>query len=345
MTDPEKTYASLYVDNVYNDLPGVEKGQVKYIRIAQMMFWIRRAGEPGAQWHPLSNASECFGYGTGGPVRVVGIVPVNPDGSAYFKAPADIDLYFQALDANYMSLQRMRTHVEFKPGEVRGCIGCHETRSDVVPPKAIGKALATRPADPVPPPWGTNAVINFEKHIQPIFEAKCVKCHGADKPKAGLDLTARRDQYGFMQSYRSVFGLKPTDPTPRVVWGADGGVPRNKRSRQRSVDHPWWNQMFEGVLVRGGTDGLVTEVKQFGAHQCPLTLKLHKDPKHRKLLTDEEMRALACWVDVQVPYFDTYMQKRRGKLTRVKVVPPDPWSHDRQHKILDPEPATAQGDR
>jgi hypothetical protein len=330
MRDESVNHATCYVDNVYNDLPGIEAGQVKYIRICQQMFWIRRAGRPGLQWHPLSNASECFGYGgTGGPVRVVGTVPVEKDGSAKFQVPSGIDLYFQALDENYMSLQRMRTHVEFAPGENRGCIGCHETRSDVVPVRRKGLAMAKDAVRPTPPPWGDTTLINYEKMIQPIFEAKCVKCHGPEDPKAGLDLSAKKDKYGFMQSYRSLFGLKASDETPRVFWDAEGNA---HRPRKRSHDHPWWDKMFQDVIVRGGTNGRVTEPKQFGAHKCPLTLKFVTDAKHRKLLTEKEMQLLSCWVDVQVPYFDTYMQsKGRRGLVRVKVTPHPPFGDSREH--------------
>ena len=35
-----------------------------------------------------------------------------------------------------MEIRRMRSHVEFKPGEIRGCVGCHETKQHV--PRAGG---------------------------------------------------------------------------------------------------------------------------------------------------------------------------------------------------------------
>ena len=59
---------------------------------------------------------------------LVGIVPVYEDGSAFFTVPADRNIYFQALDEAFMEIQRMRTFVNFEPGEQRSCIGCHEHR-------------------------------------------------------------------------------------------------------------------------------------------------------------------------------------------------------------------------
>lgn len=40
------------------------------------------------------------------------------------------------------------------------------------------------------PPAATKANVTFEADIKPIFETSCVKCHGAEKPKAGLRLTS-----------------------------------------------------------------------------------------------------------------------------------------------------------
>ncbi len=35
------------------------------------------------------------------------------------------------------------------------------------------------------------AEVDFVKNIQPIFEAKCLKCHGAERPRAGLSMHTR----------------------------------------------------------------------------------------------------------------------------------------------------------
>ena len=38
------------------------------------------------------------------------------------------------------------------------------------------------------PPAATNAGVTFANDIAPIFKASCVRCHGAQRPKAGLRL-------------------------------------------------------------------------------------------------------------------------------------------------------------
>jgi len=40
------------------------------------------------------------------------------------------------------------------------------------------------------PPASTKSGVTYTTDIKPIFEASCVKCHGAEKPKAGLRLNS-----------------------------------------------------------------------------------------------------------------------------------------------------------
>ena len=59
---------------------------------------------------------------------VLGTVPVEQDGSAYFTVPARRELYFQALDQNGLAVTSMRSGTHFQPGENATCLGCHEPR-------------------------------------------------------------------------------------------------------------------------------------------------------------------------------------------------------------------------
>ncbi len=59
---------------------------------------------------------------------VLGTVPVEPDGSAYFEAPVGKAIYFQALDERGMAIQSMRSATYVHPGEQMTCLGCHEQK-------------------------------------------------------------------------------------------------------------------------------------------------------------------------------------------------------------------------
>ena len=63
------------------------------------------------------------------PVRhVLGTVPVEPDGSAYFTVPAQKEIFFQALDETGLAVQSMRSGTYVHPGEALTCQGCHEPK-------------------------------------------------------------------------------------------------------------------------------------------------------------------------------------------------------------------------
>ena len=44
-----------------------------------------------------------------GEERILGTIPVEPDGSAYFRVPAGLNISFLALDAEGRAVQRMRS--------------------------------------------------------------------------------------------------------------------------------------------------------------------------------------------------------------------------------------------
>jgi hypothetical protein len=73
-----------------------------------------------------------------------------------FRGPRDAAIYFQALDENYMAVQTERTYVNYMPGEVRSCVGCHETSNVSVPPaERIPLASLRQPSIPGPQPGET----------------------------------------------------------------------------------------------------------------------------------------------------------------------------------------------
>jgi len=187
MTDFTKNYATCVIPDVYEGMEDVPRGTIKYIRIAEALPWPIVPGEGVKRWSEVwtmsTNKKWC-------PVRVIGTVPVEDDGSAHFKVPVadNASVYFQALDEKEMEVRRMRSSVSFQPGEKRSCNGCHETRNTVSSRKQ-GKA-AMRPADmPKAPAWGVNKQLAFDWMIQPILDKSCVRCHGDDEPKGNLNFT------------------------------------------------------------------------------------------------------------------------------------------------------------
>ncbi|MHC5057505.1 MAG: HzsA-related protein, partial [Planctomycetota bacterium] len=116
--------------------------------------------------------------------RIVGTVPVEPDGSAHFELPADRAFFFVALDKNDLSVKRMQSFLSVAPGETTSCVGCHESRTQAMSP--IERISAARRApSKVTPVAHVPDVIDFPRDVQPVLDRHCVRCHGYEKPAGG----------------------------------------------------------------------------------------------------------------------------------------------------------------
>lgn len=205
----ERKLAVCIVQNIDHGLEGVEPGTIKYLRIMEQVprpWGCRRFWDPRNKYCSHTNlvsSGSVFG------LKVMhGIVPVYEDGSAHFLVPADKNIYFQALDENYLEIQRERTYINYRPGERRSCIGCHERPLET--PLRRGRkpmALLHPPSRPQPQPGDKTAarVLHYPTDVQPVLDKHCVKCHGAGKPKADLDLTGTMTRL-HSRSYQSLIG-------------------------------------------------------------------------------------------------------------------------------------------
>lgn len=299
-------YAAAYVADVYEGLPGVPRGTVRSIRILQHVGWPLNAEIGGQRWIPGNAYEKHFGFWSWSPVRVIGTAAVEADGSAHFKVPVDTAVYFQALDERQMEVRRMRSHVTFQRGEVRGCRGCHEsqarTPADYGAPATA--AMRREPETPAPPPWGARRLLGYEWLVQPVLDRHCVRCHGGEKTEAGVTLTAARGPDGFAQSFRTMFGLAPGQQKP-------GG------------------RVLVSVADRF-SGGDVTRVRQFGSSQSLLIQTLLTDAhKKRVTLADAEWLALVTWIDANAPYYDLFFNKRPADggppRREVRVELPEPF--------------------
>ncbi|MGD0093840.1 MAG: hypothetical protein ABSE73_28360, partial [Planctomycetota bacterium] len=117
--------------------------------------------------------------------RILGTVPVEPDGSAYMELPAVRSLFFAALDEKDLTVKRMQSFLTVMPGETTGCVGCHESRVRA-PAASARPLLATRRAPSrIEPIAGVPEVFDFPRDVQPVLDALCVGCHGYEKTPAG----------------------------------------------------------------------------------------------------------------------------------------------------------------
>lgn len=82
----------------------------------------------------------------GSEVVELGTVPLAPDGSFAVEVPADTAIAFQAVDAEGRSELNEMSWIYVRPGETRGCVGCHQPRQGASPADATTpQALQSRP--------------------------------------------------------------------------------------------------------------------------------------------------------------------------------------------------------
>ena len=117
--------------DVYRGLGQVKRGDIKRLRIVAVP----------PKTHPTMNFPN-MGLTADDPGKcVLGTVPVEADGSAWFRVPSGVTLFFQALDAQGRAVQTMRSATYAQPGETVGCIGCHEPRNQTASAKPVLAAL------------------------------------------------------------------------------------------------------------------------------------------------------------------------------------------------------------
>lgn len=171
------------VSDVTRGLSHARRGEVKSLRIVAVP----------AKTHPTMNFPR-LGITADDPGKcVLGTVPVERDGSAYFRVPSGMILFFQALDEGGRALQTMRSVTHVQPGQTLSCIGCHEHRQQAPPAQA--PLAATRAPSRIRPGPDGSWPLRFDQLVQPVLERRCVSCHrpgAADPAGARFDLTADR---------------------------------------------------------------------------------------------------------------------------------------------------------
>jgi hypothetical protein len=242
--------------------PLPESRKIRELRVFQVL--------PKTRTHVANDP--WIGYAFGESARMLlGTVPVEEDGSAFFRAPARKPIYFQLVDETGRAVQGMRSVTYLQPGERRSCVGCHE-KTGTVP--STGRLLAMhRPPSRIQPgPDGTHP-FSYPRLVQPILDRHCVRCHdgSAGPTKSNLVLTGELTKT-FSRSYESL--------RPFVRW------------------YEWREATISPVVTKPG---------HLGADESPLATILD-DATHadHAELSDQERRHIYLWLDGNAPFYGTY---------------------------------------
>ena len=293
----QEPWGTVVMMDVYNGLePDVKRGEIKQLAIVEEVEkgdFAPHTGIYGFQF-PLVSCGATYAA-----KKLWGYARVETDGSANFKVPAGIPIYFLALDKEGRAVQRMRSFTHFQPGEKQSCVGCHADRNFAVSPPGINRQAiaALRPAEQlVEPEWGCRK-FDYSSIVQPVLDQHCVGCHNARQQPGGVDLTGDKTDF-WNVSYehlarKGTHGEK--NPFQHGVSNLEG-VGRNPYVK--------WISSINGA----GKNILMIKPRTWGAYPSKLTeiiLSGHPDAKGAKRVDMDavSMRRVFAWMDLNVPYY------------------------------------------
>ncbi len=277
----------LFSGNVYQNAPLQLRGQAKYLRVLHIdpktyTYWYMR---PYISTGPVVSTVQSEGV-----KRVLGMVPIEADGSVAFHAPPGMALHFQLLDDGGRALQTMRSFVGLMPGERRGCLGCHESHSRAPQYEGTCIALTKDPRPITPPPW-SDTTVSYPRYVQPVLDKYCGKCHqGSGEGVKTLDLTPRPGFLGFAEPYHVLTG--------RPSWGTPYRLPPN----------PPPGFGIAGMLMVEGYGqidpaGYKTPTPMTSLSYKSRLIERCSSGKHHDVKVDAvSLQRLIAWVDAMCPY-------------------------------------------
>lgn len=272
VVQPERDDAVVYLTDVYagGGLRGIPRGEVKALRVFTYHFLYPNMGGPQAV------------VGMEGPWdmrRTLGTVPVEEDGSAHFRVPANTPIALQPLDAEGKALQLMRSWFTGMRGEVVSCVGCHESQNSAPPVRQTTASL--RPPSEITPWHGPERGYNYDRELQPVLDTYCAGCHDGSSPIPNLkDRTHITD-------YTSVFHHGGVDA---------GHFSVSYVNLHRFVRRPGLESDYH-MLTPMEYHADSTELVQ-------MLLKGH----HNVSLDEEAWDRIITWVDLNAPFHGTWTE-------------------------------------
>ncbi|MBN2294974.1 MAG: hypothetical protein JXM70_21275, partial [Pirellulales bacterium] len=296
--------AVVFLPDIYagDGLKGIPRGTVKSMRIFTYHFAYQDMGG-------------LLGVvGMDGPwdiKRVLGTVPVNEDGSAKFRIPANTPISMQPLDSEGKALQLMRSWMTAMPGEVVQCAGCHENQNST--PPSIGTIALNKPPAEIEPWYGPLRGFSYAREVQPVIDKHCVGCHNGEKRADGSEICDLRGTVK-LKDWRSI--------TP-----GNGG----EHAGKFTVGYAELHRFVRRPGIE--SDYHLLEPMEFHADTTQLVQMLQQG-HHGVRLGREDWDRLITWIDLNCPFHGTWgeeidnpgrqRQRRRELLKLYANVDDDP---------------------
>lgn len=274
---PESRDAVVYLSDIYagRALEGVPRGTVKKLRLYEQHYAYPKMGGH-------------ISIGIDGPWdvhRILGTVPVEADGSATFRIPANTPIAVQPLDEKGRSLQIMRSWFSAMPGESLSCVGCHESQN-AAPPRQPTLAMQREPS-PITPWYGPARGFSFAREVQPVLDKYCVGCHDGSPAANG----------------RPKPDFRPTEASDLELSRKKGKTTSHRFTPAYVALHPY--------VRRPGpeSDYFLQMPLEYHASTSELVQMFEKG-HHDVKLDAEAWDRLVTWIDLNVPDHGTWGEHR-----------------------------------
>lgn len=317
----DDTKTSVYIQDIYEGpgLKGVPRGVVKDIRVISYDFGY--IGMAGVDKIGLSGPWEAM--------RILGTTPVEKDGSAIFKIPANTPVAFQALDENGNAVQLMRSWVTGMPGEVMSCVGCHEDQETVPLPKV---SIASRKTPMNLKEWfGPERGFDFAREVQPVLNRYCISCHNQNHQ---LDFRPEEQVDAYTGRYPGRLDFKRLHPSHVAKYN------------NKVLYTPAYEALLPYIRrVNAGDDVSMLEPGEYHVNTSEL-VQLIKEGHNGIVMDQESMQRITAWIDMNGPCHGTWndvynepipgnYNQRRWELAEdyggPQVIPdviPEPYDYD-----------------
>lgn len=251
----------------------------------------------------------------------------HPDTSFLVRIPGDTPFLLQAIDCSGHTLNTEQSWQSLRPGEMKTCGGCHThsrssridfsrsfAASGAYPIPALGEgevpllAGQTHGSVDIRSVSGQGLQIDLNRDIFPIFERRCVSCHGGASPIAGLALDRPGTNPPSTSNEASTWWCLIADKTQRCVPEdrrfqsgiGDGGTMLHRPQLTRYVrafnalgSLLYWKAA--GRRMDGRTD------TTFDDSSGPLDRDIDFGPAHPTDISPEELGLLSRWIDIGTP--------------------------------------------
>ena len=264
--------ATVFIQDIYEGegTKGLPKGLVKELRIFAYEYAYRNS--------PSDHDAQ--GIQSGWDIkRLLGTVPVEEDGSAIFKVPANTPISIQPLDKEGRALQWFRSWFTPMPGETVSCVGCHEDQNQIpIPKRTIASQI--KPHQLKTPEGGVRS-FTFNLEIQPILDRACIACHDGEKAQPNL---------------------------------TGGRIDTMRRGSNNWMVRPWSKSYLAIMpyIYRQGPEAEMYVLKPYEYHATNSELvRMLTKGHHGVELTDKEWRSLYNWIDFNAPYNGSFDDLRK----------------------------------